>query len=218
MNRAVIVFIAIGLGLGVWAPVISQAHDRTLKITTVEPETERAGICPGSDGQGGMLGDDPLHPLPVDLTINPATGESSRGYTQACTFDIDPGPAPFPPGPGTWELATNRWLPGANVVRRGQEVVLEIYGVRGRDHRTRIFKQFSDDPADRVALDTCRDADTDVPLENCAFVAKRGEVIRVAFVAEDAGTYVMHCQTHAPAMDMDIIVLPQETRTQSRSN
>ena len=113
------------------------------------------------------------------------------------TVDKEPFPSePLPGGGGyvlnkpdannRWEVSTYLWSPGQIIVNEGDDVTLEFVGINGASHPTTI-KGFGK-----------------------AFVLKRGNVTRVDFVADKAGTFPIECSTHRPSMTAEIIVLPRK--------
>lgn len=211
INRVRVAVPAIGIAafvaLAFIVPSVVHAKDRLIKITTLEPETTRGGVCGDPN--------DPMN-LPTFAPLPPELA-GLRGYTQECTPD-DPDD---PTGPGEWELATNRWHPNTIVVNRGDVVTLEFYGVRGRDHSVQVFR-----PGYAIVIrpdglqgvsgtgdSSCIFTDTGLPTavgpngQPCFFVTPRGELTRVTLVADRAGDWLIHCHTHGTAMQADLIVL-----------
>lgn len=89
------------------------------------------------------------------------------------------------PQGATWETSTYRWEPGSITVYQGDEVELQIFGVNGANHPSKVegYEQ--------------------------AFVVKRGELTTVSFKADKAGIFRVLCGTHAPSMTGTLIVLPR---------
>jgi len=101
------------VSIALFGTSVVQAADRLIKITTLEPETERDGTC-----DPPTLGGAPLELLPPEL-------EGLRGYTQECT----PGAGSGDPGSDRadlWELGTNRFLPSTIVVNNHDMVTLDL--------------------------------------------------------------------------------------------
>ena len=216
MRKIGVIGVAVCAALGLSVPMAAQAGERLIKITTLEPETIRSGDCGDPN--------DPVN-FPPEFAFIPAelggvggSGEGQRGYTQECTPD-DPAD-PF--GPGEWELATNRWLPGTIVVNKGDVVTLEIFGIRGRDHDTQLFRPGYEivirpdglEGVSGIGADNCI-GDTMIGPNGqpCFFTSPRGEVTKITFTADEKGAWVLHCHTHGTAMNLDIIVVPTGKRS-----
>lgn len=86
---------------------------------------------------------------------------------------------------GEWTVETYRWLPGEVTVVQGDRVTLEILGVNGESHPTRI---------EGYGLE---------------FVVKRGQVTTVPFTADKAGIFRVVCTVHQPTMTGTLVVLPR---------
>ena len=203
--------IAAFFAMALSAPVVVQATDRLIKITMLEPETLRGGDCGNPDDP--ITNPPEFGPLPPELI-------GHRGYTQECTPD-DPENDPF--GEGTWEIATNRWLPGTVVVNMGDRVTLEFFGVRGRDHITQVFRPGYDivirpDSLEGVSgkgYPNCVFTDTGLPVplgpngQQCFFVIPKGEIMRVSLKAKEGAGHI-HCHTHGTSMNADLIALDND--------
>lgn len=90
-----------------------------------------------------------------------------------------------PDAAGDWEVETYRFDTAASVAYEGERVVLVILGVNARQH------------------------DIAIPAFNRSFTVKRGQLTKVRFVANKAGSFKMICRTHPPSMVMDLVVLPK---------
>ena len=113
----------------------------------------------------------------------------------SATVDKEPFPAEALPagggyaleGPdeeGAWTVETYRWLPGGITVVQGDKVTLEILGVNGAMHASKVEGY------------------------DIAFDVKRGQVTTVTFTADKAGVFRIICSTHQPAMTGTLVVLP----------
>ena len=89
------------------------------------------------------------------------------------------------PKDGKWETSTYRWEPGQVVVYQGDEVELQIWGVNGADHPSRI------EGYDK------------------SFNVKRGQLTTVSFRADKAGLFRILCDIHNPSMTGTLVVLPR---------
>lgn len=87
------------------------------------------------------------------------------------------------PKDGKWETSTYRWEPGTVVVYQGDDVELQIWGVNGADHPSRI------EGYDK------------------AFNVKRGQLTTVSFKADKAGVFRILCDVHSPSMTGTLVVL-----------
>src|SRR3990170_6510089 len=85
---------------------------------------------------------------------------------------------------GAWTVETYRWLPSGVTVVQGDKVTLEILGVNGAMHASKVEGY------------------------DIAFDVKRGQVTRVTFTADKAGVFRIICSTHQPAMTGTLVVLP----------
>ncbi len=112
------------------------------------------------------------------------------------TVDKEPFPeASLPPGggyglkapddTGTWTVETYVWLPSEITVVEGDKVTLQVLGVNGAIHPSRIDGY-------------------DVKFE-----AKRGQVTTVTFTADKPGVFKIICDAHQPTMTGTLIVLPK---------
>jgi len=89
------------------------------------------------------------------------------------------------PKTGRWEVSTYRWEPSQIVVYQGDTVILEILGVNGDSHPSKIEEY--------------------VP----SFVVQRGYITRLSFKADKPGFFKMECLTHKPSMEGYLVVLPR---------
>ena len=89
------------------------------------------------------------------------------------------------PQGATWETSTYGWEPGSITVYQGDEVELQIFGVNGASHPSKV------EGYDK------------------AFVVKRGERTTVTFTADKAGIFRILCGPHAPSMTGTLVVLPR---------
>jgi plastocyanin len=89
-----------------------------------------------------------------------------------------------PDDKGRWEVSTYRWDPNQVIVNLGDDVTLEILGVNGSEHPTKI---------DGYDL---------------SFIVKRGELTTVSFTADKAGVFPFRCGAHPPSMVGELIVMP----------
>ena len=87
------------------------------------------------------------------------------------------------PADGKWETSTYRWEPGTIVVYQGDEVDLQIWGVNGADHPSKI------EGYDK------------------AFNVKRGQLTTLGFKADKAGVFRILCDVHSPSMTGTLVVL-----------
>lgn len=87
------------------------------------------------------------------------------------------------PKDGKWETSTYRWEPGTVVVYQGDDVELQIWGVNGADHPSRIEGYEK------------------------AFNVKRGQLTTVSFKADKTGVFRILCDVHNPSMTGTLVVL-----------
>lgn len=113
----------------------------------------------------------------------------------SASVDKEPFPeASLPPGggyilkepddTGTWQVETYVWLPGEITVVEGDKVTLQVLGVNGAIHPSRIEGY------------------------DVGFEVKRGQVTTVTFTADKAGVFKILCDAHQPSMTGTLIVLP----------
>ena len=213
LSRAAVPTIGIAafVALALIVPSVVQATDRLIKITTLEPETERDGTCDPPTLEGGI----PLALLPPELI-------GLRGYTQGCEEGMGSGAEGD--GDDLWEFATNRWSIGTATVNKGDKVTLEFHGIRGRTHTTQIFRPgyeivIRDDGLQGVSgpgAGRCKFTDTGLQVpetpagQKCFFAIPRGEVVRVSLNANKVGAWLIHCHTHGTSMNADLIVVDND--------
>ena len=137
------------------------------------------------------------------LALPSGAGAEQRFFTIAAvepkggtTTDKEPFPHhPVPEGggyvlkkpdqTGRWEVSAYVWQPSQVIVAEGDDVTLEFVGINGAEHPTTI-----------AGYDQ-------------ALVLKRGNVVRLEFKADKAGTFKIVCATHRPSMVGELIVLPR---------
>ena len=112
------------------------------------------------------------------------------------TADSEPFPAATLPGgggyllkepdeTGRWEVSTYRWSQNEIVAVEGDTLTLEILGVNGASHPSRIEGY------------------------DISFEVKRGELTEVTFTADKPGIYRFICDAHQPSMTGQLVVLPK---------
>jgi heme/copper-type cytochrome/quinol oxidase subunit 2 len=87
---------------------------------------------------------------------------------------------------GRWEVSVYMWTPGQIFVNQDDEVTLEFVGINGASHPTTI-----------AGYDK-------------SFVLKRGQVTKISFKADKAGTFAIQCGIHHPSMTAELVVLPRK--------
>lgn len=95
-----------------------------------------------------------------------------------------------------WRIGSYLFLPQEIVAYQGEEITLEVFGVRGSEHGTVL-----QGPDETVVEGTDGE-----PVE---FVVVRGGLEAVTFVAEEPGLYRLICYDHPPTMTTNIHVLPR---------
>lgn len=110
------------------------------------------------------------------------------------------------------------WTPNSLEVNQGDRVILNIYGVNGREHPStitgpttyqlsyRIYPLEID--GDRIKLEVANPL-SDLVAEATdvtSFSVWRGHLTVVEFVADTPGTFTIHCAAHAPTMDATLVV------------
>ncbi len=116
---------------------------------------------------------------PPDL--NPA--DLSDGYELKAPGSIEDDPT-------RWEVSSYAWNPAAMTVLQGTQVSLSIFATNGDEHKVWI-----EAPDGSEALPET--------------VMNRGREYDVGFSADQAGTYILHCDNHDPTMTGIITVLPR---------
>ena len=117
------------------------------------------------------------HEASVNATREPfpnSTLPEGRGYM------LDP-----PNEQGNWRIETYVFDPSQIVVYEGDQVTLNILGVRGRVHNISVSGYVDE------------------------FELHRGELRPVTFTADRAGTIDFICSIHQPTMHGQILVLPR---------
>jgi plastocyanin len=89
-----------------------------------------------------------------------------------------------------WRIGSYMYLPQEITLIQGDEVTMEVFGVRGSEHGT-------------VLVDSDGDS-----VEQ--FTVKRGELHQIQFTADKPGLYQLICVDHAPTMTTNITVLPTD--------
>lgn len=128
------------------------------------------------------------------LEYKGTTNISSEAYPPADesgTLALDPLGSGYqlkaPDGSGNWQVSTYRFEPGALTVSLLDQVTLEIVGVNGKRHDSRLVSPSGVEKS---------------------FVVTRGRMTRVTFQANEPGLWKLACSTHVPSMTADIAVLP----------
>jgi plastocyanin len=88
---------------------------------------------------------------------------------------------------GVWEVGAYVFLPQNVVVTEGDEITMELLGVRGDEHELFL----------------------DIPDQDQEVVVRRGHLEVLEFTAPEPGVYELICETHPPTMTMYIHVFPQ---------
>lgn len=88
-----------------------------------------------------------------------------------------------PNAEGRWEVSSYVWLPAQIVVAQGDTVVMDFVGINGASHHTEI---------EGIGR---------------SFNLRRGERVRIEFVAERAGVFPITCHDHPHSMRGEIVVL-----------
>jgi hypothetical protein len=118
---------------------------------------------------------------------------SAVEYKGSTSLEREPFPGTQPPAgggyllrapdKGLWETPSYRYEPGSITVNQGDTVKLEIWGVNGPSHAS------------------------EVEGYGKTFVAKRGQLTTVTFVADKPGIFRIACQDHTPSMESYLVVL-----------
>jgi plastocyanin len=112
--------------------------------------------------------------------VDPATLSSGYGFKDVGVYEADSD---------KWQVATYLWSPGEVTAFEGDTLNLNIFVVNGNNHETWI-----EGPGGETVV---------APIE-----LNRGREYQVSFEATQAGVYRLICNTHAPTMTADIVVLP----------
>jgi plastocyanin len=108
-------------------------------------------------------------------------GEDGRGGAGYYLFDVDGE---------EWRIGSYLYLPQEITFIQGDQVTMEIFGIRGSEHETVL-----EGPG----------------LESQHFTVKRGELHQIEFTVDEPGHYQLICLTHQPTMTTNIHVLPAGT-------
>ena len=121
---------------------------------------------------------------------------SAVEYKGTTSVEREPFPAGQPPAgggyllkapdKGSWETSSYRFEPGSITVNQGDTVQLQIWGVNGASHAS------------------------EVEGYGQTFVAKRGQLTTVTFVADKPGIFRIVCSDHKPAMEAQLVVLARQ--------
>lgn len=95
-----------------------------------------------------------------------------------------------------WRIGSYMFIPQEATVYEGDQVTMEILGVRGGHHGNILV----DPDGERVQGPDGNDIRFDV---------KRGELHQIEFTADKTGVYQLICVDHTPTMAMNIHVLPR---------
>jgi plastocyanin len=114
--------------------------------------------------------------------VSPAT--LSKGYVLKPPGEADKT------APQVWEIDSYALTPGFVTVQQGDTVTLQVLVVNGDTHEVGVLGP---------------DGQVVVPKATW----NRGTEYRVSFVAEKVGTYKLSCDTHAPTMTANLLVLPR---------
>lgn len=136
---------------------------------------------------------------PVEAATTKVIHMSAVEYKGSTNIASEPFPSGAPPpgggyrlnapdAGGNWSTSTYRWEPGTVVVNRGDRVELWIWGVNGAVHDSHIEGYVPE------------------------FTVQRGQLTVVSFTANKAGTFKIHCSTHEPSMEAELVVLPFPSR------
>lgn len=87
---------------------------------------------------------------------------------------------------GRWEVSSYQFSPATIVVKQGDRVTLELFGVNGAKHSVHVERYHPDH-----------------------VLVKRGEITRVQFTANAPGIFKIHCKEHEPTMEGSLVVLPR---------
>jgi len=87
---------------------------------------------------------------------------------------------------GRWEVSMYQFSPATIVVKQGDRVTLEMFGVNGAKHSVHVDKYRPDH-----------------------VLVKRGEIARIQFTADTPGLFKIHCKEHEPSMEGHLVVLPR---------
>jgi plastocyanin len=92
--------------------------------------------------------------------------------------------------PQVWEIDSYALTPGFLTVQQGDTVTLHVLVVNGDKHEVGVLAP-------------------DGQVVEPKATWNRGVEYRISFVAEKVGTYKPSCETHAPTMTANILVLPR---------
>jgi plastocyanin len=118
----------------------------------------------------------------VPRAVNPAT--QSKGYVLKAPGEADKT------APQAWQIDSYALTPGFVTVQQGDTVTVQVLVVNGDKHEVGVLA-----PDGQVVVPTA--------------TWNRGVEYRVSFVAEKVGAYKLSCETRAPTMTANILVLPR---------
>jgi plastocyanin len=87
---------------------------------------------------------------------------------------------------GEWEVGAYVFLPQNIILTEGDQVTMELLGVRGDEHELFL----------------------DIPGQEQEIVVERGHLEVLEFTAPEPGVYELICETHPPTMTMYMHVFP----------
>ncbi len=146
-----------------------------------------SAACGGSEGAEASI---PGGPRTIYLTAMEFKG-STEVSKEAFPADKLPEGGGYglkaPTGdPAKWEVNSYAWSPGSFVVAEGDEVTLKIVGTNGAAHVANVQGHVE------------------------KFTVERGKLTTVSFTAGKPGIYNVVCNTHAPNMTGQMVVLPKK--------
>ena len=150
--------------------------------------TFTAGCLGDAAGPAVTTPDSPVHHTFRMLAVEwkGSTTTPKEAYPENTTLPEGNGYGLTPPDDtGRWHVNAYRWDPGMLVVRSGDTVTLDVFGVNGALHEAEIEDH------------------------GVTFNVTRGSFSQVTFTAGEPGTYRIVCHTHAPAMEAPLVVLPR---------
>ena len=116
-------------------------------------------------------------------SVDPATLSSGYGFKDVGVYEADSD---------KWQVASYMWSPGEVTAFQGDTLDLNIFVLNGNKHETWVQGP---------------DGETVVgPIE-----LKRGREYTISIGVVKPGVYRLICNTHAPTMTAEILVLPRPT-------
>jgi plastocyanin len=114
-------------------------------------------------------------------SVDPATLSSGYGFKDVGVYEADSD---------KWQVASYMWSPGEVTAFQGDTLDLNVFVLNGNNHETWIQGPDGETVVDSIELN-------------------RGREYKISIGVVKPGVYRLICNTHAPTMTAEIVVLPR---------